>query len=76
MVTIGFIGFYLGDVGSSMDPWIQYLHTNTRLWLCLQMEPRVGDLSNDVQVGGKTADKGAVFTVSNGQLPGERGSGG
>merc|ERR1712181_120404 len=27
-------------------------------------------------VGGKTADKGAVFTVSNGQLPGERGSGG
>lgn len=29
-----------------------------------------------VQVGGKTADKGAVFTVSNGQLPGERGSGG
>ena len=36
----------------------------------------MGDLSNDVQVGGKTADKGAVFTVSNGQLPGERGSGG
>ena len=28
------------------------------------------------QVGGKTADKGAVFTVSNGQLPGERGSDG
>jgi len=25
-------------------------------------------------VGGKSADKGAVFTVSNGQLPGERGS--
>ena len=53
LVTIGFIGFYLGDVGSSMDPWIQYLHTNTRLWLCLRTELRVSDLSMLFRLGAR-----------------------
>ena len=47
---------------------------------CLYFHPIFEDLpiaiidhNYHLQVGGKSADKGAVFTVSNGQLPGERG---